>query len=264
MSNAGALIRSQVVPWGRGTEMRLGASRRRLMSSVRCGTADGAKSMGMHRRSEASPGSVPGSNVIAEEAIWFGTLIDGQLDIPAEGETLRGEWTQPRLSDDAYERIMALYDEYRPRLYRYLRTLGMGRDWADEVIQEAFMRLTVKLLANDDIKNVRAWVIRVAHNLAMDVLKKERGEITSDETTAFLIENRADPSLNPEEAYSRSEQSIQMELALSTLKPQHRQCFQMRAHGFRYKDIGVALGISEQRAAFVVKQAAVQLAAICG
>lgn len=244
--------------------MRLGARRRRLMSPVRRRTTEEAEKMGMWHRSEVSLGSVPGSNVIAEEAGWLDTSIDGQLDIPADSEALHGEWAHPRLSDNAQERIMALYDEYRPRLYRYLRTLGLGRDWADEVIQETFMRLTVKLLANDDIKNERAWVIRVAHNLAVDVLKKERGEITADETTAFLIENRADPSLNPEEAYSRSEQSIQMELALSTLKPQHRQCFQMRAHGFRYKDIGVALGISEQRAAFVVKQAAVRLAAICG
>lgn len=220
--------------------------------------------MGVYQRSAANLGSVRGSNVIPEEAIQLDASLGGSLDISLDEEALQCEWTQPKLSDDAHQRIMGLYDEYRPRLYRYLRTLGLGVDWADEVIQETFMRLTVKLLANDDIKNVQAWVIRVSHNLAVDVLKKERGEITTDETTAFLIENRADPSLNPEEVYSRSEQSIQMELALSTLKPQQRECFQMRAHGFRYKDIGVALGISEQRAAFIVKKAAVRLAAICG
>jgi RNA polymerase sigma factor (sigma-70 family) len=220
--------------------------------------------MGVYQRSAASFGSVRGSNAIAEEAIQLDASMDGSLDISIDEEALQGEWTQPKLSDDAHQRIMGLYDEYRPRLYRYLRTLGLGLDWADEVIQETFMRLTVRLLANDDIKNVQAWVIRVSHNLAVDVLKKERGEVAADETTAFLIENRADPSLNPEEVYFRSEQSIQMELALSTLKPQQRECFQMRAHGFRYKDIGVALGISEQRAAFIVKKAAVRLAAICG
>jgi RNA polymerase sigma-70 factor (ECF subfamily) len=159
---------------------------------------------------------------------------------------------------------MALYDEYRPRLYRYLRSLGLKRDWADEVIQETFMRLMVKLLAEEEIRNMQAWVIRVSHNLAVDVHKKERGAIGSEESTEFLIQNHADPSSSPEEVFARSERAAQMELALSTLKPQQLQCFRMRAHGFRYRDIGLALGISEQRAAFVVKQAAVRLAALCG
>jgi RNA polymerase sigma-70 factor (ECF subfamily) len=55
-----------------------------------------------------------------------------------------------------------------------------------------------------------------------------------------------------------------MKSALEALKPKHRQCFEMRVQGFAYKDISLALGISEQRAAFVVKQVAVRLAAICG
>ncbi|MBB6145702.1 RNA polymerase sigma-70 factor (ECF subfamily) [Silvibacterium bohemicum] len=176
---------------------------------------------------------------------------------------MRDEWTQPRLSGDAQQRILALYDEYRPHLYRYLRSMRLGREWAEEVIQETFMRLTSKLLEKDDIENVQGWVVRVAHNLAVDVLKEECRKIIGDDEP-FLIENRADPSLNPEEAYCRNERSIRMTLALWELKPQHRQCFQMRAHGFRYKDIGVALGISAQRAAFVVKQVAMRLATICG
>jgi len=220
--------------------------------------------MGICDRPEASLGRVPDSNVVAGEATRPDTSANPQLGTREDGGTLHSEWVQPRLSGDAEQRILALYDEYRHRIYRYLRTLRLGRDSAEEVIQETFMRLTAKLLEKDDIENLQAWVIRVAHNLAVDVLKKERGQITTDETTAFLITNRADGSLNPEESYSRRQLSTQMELALSALKPQHRQCFQMRAHGFRYKEIGLALGISEQRAAFIVKQVAVRLAAICG
>lgn len=220
--------------------------------------------MGIFYRPQPTMGEMPGSNVVVSEARWRDASTDEERLAPPDGEAALSKWTEPRLSGDAQQRILGLYDEYRPRLYRYLRSMNLGRDWAEEVIQEAFMRLTAKLLKGDDIENVQGWVVRVAHNLAVDILKKERGAITSDEAAAFLIENHADRSLSAEEAYFRNEQSERMKLALSTLKPQYRQCFQMRAHGFRYKDIGLALGISEQRAAFVVRQAAVQLAAICG
>jgi RNA polymerase sigma-70 factor, ECF subfamily len=167
------------------------------------------------------------------------------------------------LSGDLQKQVLALYDEYRPRLLRYMRSMHLGRDAAEEVIQETFMRLTVELLKGTDIENVRGWIVRVAHNLAVDWLKKQREPVIIDESLAFAIENRADSALSPEEEYSKKEQLKKMTIALSNLKPLHRQCFQMRAQGFRYKDIGLALGISEQRAAFIVKQAAVRLAAIC-
>jgi RNA polymerase sigma-70 factor (ECF subfamily) len=170
---------------------------------------------------------------------------------------------QPLFPSDPRARILALYDEFRPRLFRYLGSLHLSRESADEVIQETFMRLTTALLGVNEIKNVQGWIVRVAHNLAIDLLKRERGPVVALETGSFVIENRADPALSPEDAYVRKEQSRQMKIALSSLKPQHRKCFEMRAQGFRYKDIGVALGISEQRAAFVVKQAAVHLAALC-
>jgi RNA polymerase sigma-70 factor, ECF subfamily len=161
------------------------------------------------------------------------------------------------------EQVLTVYDEYRPRLFRYLRSMGLGRDRAEEVIQETFMRLTAELLQEVDIQNLQGWVVRVAHNQAVDMLTKlDRDRIGIQGEIA--LENHADPALSPEEVYAKKEQLRRMELALAKLNPQQRQCFQMRVQGFRYKDIGVALAISEQRAAFVMKQVAVRLAAICG
>jgi RNA polymerase sigma-70 factor (ECF subfamily) len=171
---------------------------------------------------------------------------------------------QRRANADPREQILALYDEYRPRLFRYIRSMNLDREQAEEVIQETFMRLTTQLLQRVDIENVQGWVVRVAHNLTVDALKRNDRDAARTFETPFVLENRVDPTPNPEEAYSKKEQIRRMEIALSTLSPQQRQCFSLRAEGFRYKDIGLALGISEQRAAFVLKQVAVRLAAICG
>jgi RNA polymerase sigma-70 factor (ECF subfamily) len=162
------------------------------------------------------------------------------------------------------EQILSLYDEFRPRLFRYIRSMNLNRDQAEEVIQETFVRLTKRLLKEDDIDNVQGWIVRVAHNYAVDVHKKNLRDSPGSADYATTIENRVDPTPNPEEAYSRKEQLKRMETALSTLTPQQRQCFQLRAQGFGYKEIGMTFGISEQRAALIVKQVAVRLAATCG
>ena len=237
-------------------QMHRSVRRRRFTAMVRGGVPGGAVGMGIYYRPETSLREVPGGVIMRSPA------KERPFGRSAEGEAERDEWNQPRLTGDAQQRILALYDEYRPGLFRYLRSMRLSQEWAEEVIQETFMRLTFKLLERDDIENINGWVVRVAHNLAVDVLKQERGKIDADEP--FLIENRADPSLNPEEVYSENERSIQMTLALRAMKPQQRQCFQMRAHGFRYREIGLAMGISAQRAALVVKQVAVRLASICG
>ncbi|WP_263358141.1 RNA polymerase sigma factor [Acidicapsa ligni] len=165
---------------------------------------------------------------------------------------------------DLEGQISALYDEYQPRLYSYLRSLGLDEDRAHEAIQETFMRLTKALLQKDNIKNVQGWIVRVAHNLAMDAhTRLERSE-SGHADSAFVMRNQADPGLNPEETYLRNERIWRMEDALKSFSEMNRQCFYMRLEGFRFKDIAMALGVSEPRVIFVVKQVTMRLAAICG
>jgi len=210
-------------------------------------------------RGELNPNTSAEQGSLEKDSADQGLNLSWDRSLSGSKEWVSG---QRRLSGDLRENILALFDEYRPRLFRYMRSMNLGRDQAEDVIQETFMRLATELLKRDDIENVQGWIVRVAHNLAADLLRKERGPVMTAENASFVIENRADPALSPEEVYSKKEQSRRMKIVLSTLKPQHRQCFQMRTQGFRYKDIGLALGISEQRAAFVVKEVAVRLAVI--
>ncbi len=161
--------------------------------------------------------------------------------------------------------ILGLYDEFRPRLLRYIQSMYLKRDLAEEVIQETFLRLTNELIQGNGIANVQGWIVRVAHNLAVDAIKKkEKDAAHTTDISSTRFETFVDPGEGPDETYQRKEQIRRMETALLTLNPQQRQCFNLRVQGFRYKDIAHALEISEQRAAIVVKQVAVRLAAMCG
>ncbi len=171
----------------------------------------------------------------------------------------RGFYREP------YDEILALYREYRPKLFAYVRSLYLTRDEAEDVIQETFLRLTNKLLQKVDIENVQGWVVHAAHDLAVDALRRRDRDAARFRTeTGFEFESLQDRTSGPEEMLFEKEQRQAIETALLQFTPQQQQCFHMRAEGFRYKDIGLALGISEQRAALIVKQVIVRLTAIFG
>src|ERR1700735_4567824 len=60
----------------------------------------------------------------------------------------------------------ALFRELRKPLLRYLVCLGLSRDEAQDVVQDAFLGLHRHLAAGGAQDNIRSWLFRVAHNQA--------------------------------------------------------------------------------------------------
>ena len=222
---------------------------------------------GISHKAAAEPESAFGIDAVldlnpAQEFIPKGQALHLLLEQDASEERERD--IDQQIFSGNQEQILALYREYRPRLFRYLHSLNLKRDPAEEIIQETFMRLTMELEKKGSMENVQGWVVRVAHNLAMKVRKDSARDAVHSSDNPLVFKNCADPRLSPEEAYLKNERISRMETALSSFSKLNQQCFHMRVQGFRYRDIAMALGISEQRVAFVVKQVAMRLAAICG
>ena len=74
-----------------------------------------------------------------------------------------------RRGDRGVEEVVTdLYARLRPALLAYVYHLvGSTRD-AEDLVQVAFLHLFDHLSRGDDIRNVRAWLYRVAHNLAVE------------------------------------------------------------------------------------------------
>lgn len=145
-------------------------------------------------------------------------------------------------------RVVRLYEEIRPSLEGYLLCLGLVAQQADDIVQESFLRLFQSLESGTEPRSARAWVFRVAHNLALNVSKDERRHIstTADESSVTPFEC-ADPSPNPEEIVLRNERSGRLRAAVSELTSQQRECFHLRAEGLRYREIALVLGIGTSR-----------------
>jgi RNA polymerase sigma-70 factor (ECF subfamily) len=150
------------------------------------------------------------------------------------------------------QQTMLLYDSLTPKLLPFLRRLGLNKDEMDDVIQESFLRLAAHLKSGSSDHNVRSWVYRVAHNLAMDVHRSHQRDHQEVD-----LENAAepiDPEANPERVYLQKEQFKRLKAAMSRLTAQQYNSILLRTQGLRYREIGESLGISEQRAIHLVKR----------
>jgi RNA polymerase sigma-70 factor, ECF subfamily len=80
----------------------------------------------------------------------------------------------------------------RPRLHRYCaRMMGSAFD-GEDVVQDALIKATAALAAAD-VDNVEAWVLRIAHNTALDALRQRRraGRVAEEEALDEWPDERA-------------------------------------------------------------------------
>ncbi len=67
-----------------------------------------------------------------------------------------------------------LYERYEARLLKYIKSIaGMDDDEAEDVLQEAFIKIWKNLHAFDQRLKLSSWVYRIVHNEAISVLRKK-------------------------------------------------------------------------------------------
>jgi RNA polymerase sigma-70 factor (ECF subfamily) len=161
------------------------------------------------------------------------------------------------------ERVIQLFREIRLPLYGYLVCIGLKPHEADDIVQEAFLRLHRQLESGVNIEEPRAWVFRVAHNVSLNAQRVQRRlvpESDLDPKEGSKLEQRCDPEPNPEELYLRKEVMQRLDAGIAHLTEQQRQCVYLRAQGLRYREIAVVLGVSVSSAAEMLQRAIVRLA----
>lgn len=153
-------------------------------------------------------------------------------------------------------RVVQAFDESKDHLYRYLLCLNLRPEEADDTIQETFLRLHQHLAAGKGESNLRGWLFRVAHNLAMNHHRSESYCLSvNDEDWEKTVQERITLSSNPETHLLDKERAQQLQSALANLSPQQRQCLYLRSEGFRYQEIAKILGISVSSVAEFLRRA---------
>jgi RNA polymerase sigma-70 factor (ECF subfamily) len=139
--------------------------------------------------------------------------------------------------------VMDIFEQFRDPLLRYALSFGIPVHDAEEVTQEVFLCLFRHLQLRRSRKNLRGWIFRVAHNLALKQLyaNQQSYKTTSDRQIA---EQHADPSPDPEEQLSLAQRRHRLLAVVKALPEADQGCLRLRAEGLRYREIGAVLGMS--------------------
>ncbi len=99
--------------------------------------------------------------------------------------------------------LLALAAELRPELHRYAaRLMGSVID-GEDVVQDAFARALVALDGLQEAPSLRAWLFRIAHNRALDLMRAKAIRATEPIEAAYQVADPEGP--DPLEALMRRE-----------------------------------------------------------
>ena len=140
------------------------------------------------------------------------------------------------------EPIEELFQALESPLLSYAWRLTGERESAEDVVQEAFMRLHAQF---DKVNEPRRWLYRTVHNLALNQ-RRAGGKIVSLDApqAASPAENGEAPPL-PDEQIARWEGIGLLRLTLQTLEPATRELIRLKfEENLSYKEIAERTGLS--------------------
>jgi RNA polymerase sigma factor (sigma-70 family) len=155
-------------------------------------------------------------------------------EMPNVGTALRLTYTQ----------IASLFHQYREELIRRLVSMVKSHETAADLVQDTYVRL-LRLGDAHVVEQPRALLHRIAANLAIDHLRKEKNLIQASEgmDAAVTVPSQA-PS--PERELLAKQRLRLCLQAVRELPPRSREAFLLcRVYGYSYQEIAVRMNISE-------------------
>jgi len=150
-----------------------------------------------------------------------------------------------------------LFARHQTELFRYVARFTGDADLAEDVVQDVFVRLAERPPRRDD--QMRAWLYRVATNLAVDHARGAKRRLK-------LVEGRPDrlpmgePPEDPAARVVRDEERRMVRGALAELSEKERAVLLMREEGFAHREIAEAVGTTTGSVGTMIARALDKLA----
>lgn len=154
-----------------------------------------------------------------------------------------------RAADGEQEAITELYNRTYNNAYYTIKALISDEDTVLDILQDSYLKAFKSLNQLQEADKFRAWIKRIAHNHAVDYLRKTKPVMfsalsTDDESVVEFEDDRVENL--PEEVMDRKETSRLIEEILNSLTDEQRLAISM----FYYEQLSVreiaeTLGVSE-------------------
>jgi len=158
-----------------------------------------------------------------------GVPVDSQDDGPSANTARKAE-----------DLVTKLYIDNGPFVLSYITGLLKDRYLAEDVVQETMLRAWRHCAQfSEDKGSVRGWLMRVAHNIAMDKVRMRRSrpvEVAEDAGYGARVEDHADAVIA----------ALEVRHALGRLSPGQRDVLeQVYLNGYTARETAALLGIPE-------------------
>jgi len=121
-------------------------------------------------------------------------------------------------------------------LVRFAIGLCGRREWAEEIVQEAFLKLHEQW---DGVQNPRAWLFRCVRNLSSNRRRDEAREVPAGE-----VPESDDPAPLPDEALARMESRGFLRMVVAELPAEDRDLVRLKfEERLGYAEIGRRTGL---------------------
>jgi RNA polymerase sigma-70 factor (ECF subfamily) len=150
-------------------------------------------------------------------------------------------WVRPtgRVAEAEFE---AVFRGHYEGVYRLLFRLLGSRDEAEDLAQEAFLRYYRGEFAADRPHNLRAWLYRVALNLAHNTRRgdaRRAGREVRGEREGLVA-----PAEDPADAAERGQERAAVRRALARLPERQARLLLLRHSGLSYRELAAALELA--------------------
>ena len=139
--------------------------------------------------------------------------------------------------------VVAAWTDHHAEVFAFLVRTTRDPEVAEDLLQEAYLRLTREVRADRTPDNVRAWLYRVGANLAVS-----RGRRLSAALRGIVRIRSTDATtttVTPEASYLAREGRANLVGVLADLDPGARAALLLASEGFSGAEIAAAIGRSE-------------------
>lgn len=132
---------------------------------------------------------------------------------------------------------------HRSALVNYVRPLVGDRARAEDVVQDAYLRLTANPDTGGHIRDRVAYLYRMVRNIALDGLRRDRLERREEETPQWWMLPGQGPS--PEDAAAHGQLVARIDTVLAQMEPRMRLALELnRFEGYTLQEIAGRLSVS--------------------
>lgn len=140
--------------------------------------------------------------------------------------------------------VADLFDQYAGAVYGYLLRLSGDRELADDLTNETFYRAMLALEGFRGESSVKTWLLRIARNLYLNRVKREKRLTSLDALEEAGISFTA-PHPGPETVALHREQNEALEHALLALSELDRSILLLASQEkLSYQEISQVVGLS--------------------